>query len=317
MYTKSSIMFLYTETSMHIGSGTSLSVIDLPIQREKYTNFPNGASSGVKGAVREWFENFGKEENGNRKPEDKEKIISVFGPEEDGSDHSGAVSFTDLRLLLFPVRSMKGVFAYVTCPFVLSRLKRELLLRGNSVDWTIELPDEDHVFTNSQDIGSGTENSDLIINEKKVVLEEFGFKAFPNANLNKISNWLSNNAIHNSIEYDFWNKKIKRSLVIISDNNFKDFTEHSTEIQARIKLGAGKSSDTKKGGNLFYEENVPSDSLFFSLVLTSNSHSPVPPEGVETDQNILDYVKQLNANRLQIGGDETIGKGIVNIKFLS
>jgi len=309
-------MFLYTETSLHIGSGTSLSAIDLPIQREKYTNFPNGVGSGVKGAVREWFENFGKRENGTRKSEDKEKIISVFGPEEDGSDHSGAVSFTDLRLLLFPVRSMKGVFAYVTCPFVLSRLKRELAQIGKSVDWKIDLPDEDMAFTNSLNAESQTEKSDLVINGK-VVLEEFVFTATENINPNKISKWLSDNTIHNSTEYNFWNKKVRRSLLIISDDNFKDFVEHSTEVQARIKLGEGKSSETKKGGNLFYEENVPCDTLFYSLVLTSNSHAPNPPEDVKTDQNILEYVRQLNANRLQIGGDETIGKGIVNIKFLS
>jgi CRISPR-associated protein Cmr4 len=309
-------MFLYTETSLHIGSGTSLSAIDLPIQREKYTNFPNGAGSGVKGAVREWFENFGKLVNGKREKEDKEKIISVFGPEEDGSDHSGAVSFTDLRLLLFPVRSMKGVFAYVTSPFVLSRLKRELAQVGKNVDWNIELPGEDQAFTNLLNASIKTENSDLIINEK-VVLEEFGFTANSSENLNKISGWLGENAIHNSADYEFWNKKVRKSLLLISDNNFKDFTEHSTEIQARIKLGEGKSSDSKKDGNLFYEENVPCDALFYSLVLTSNSHSPNPPESVKTDQEILNYIKQLNANRLQIGGDETIGKGIVNIKFLS
>ncbi|MDW8464753.1 MAG: RAMP superfamily CRISPR-associated protein [Chloroherpetonaceae bacterium] len=49
-------MFLYAETSVHLGGGESLSAIDLAIQRERHTDFPVGASSGIKGAVRAWFE---------------------------------------------------------------------------------------------------------------------------------------------------------------------------------------------------------------------------------------------------------------------
>ena len=56
MFKKARVMFIYTETSLHCGSGTSLGVIDLPIQREKYTDYPVCQASGVKGVVREWFE---------------------------------------------------------------------------------------------------------------------------------------------------------------------------------------------------------------------------------------------------------------------
>ena len=35
---------------------------------------------------------------------------------------------TDARLLAFPVRSLKGVFAWVTCPAVLERFHRDLQL---------------------------------------------------------------------------------------------------------------------------------------------------------------------------------------------
>jgi len=315
MYTKASLMFLYTETSLHIGSGTSLSAVDLPIQREKYTNFPNGAGSGVKGAVREWFEHFEQDENGNWKDGGEMKIDAIFGPEKEGSDHAGSVSFTDLRLLLFPVRSMKGVFAYVTCPFVLSRLKRELNQIVKSVDWQIDLPNEDQAMGTSANAESETENCDLVISNKKVVLEEFSFTCTENENLNKISKWISDNAIPNSPDYDFWKKKIKRSLLLISDDNFKDFVEHSTEIQARIKLGKNKTT-SGEDGNLFYEENVPCDTLFYSLVLASKPHLTDPPAEVNTDENVIQYIKKLNTKRLQIGGDETIGKGIVNVKFL-
>lgn len=113
MFKKANLMFLYTETSLHAGSGTSLGVVDLPIQREKYTDFPVIQASGVKGAIREWFE-FQDKDN-----KDKRKLELTFGPETIGSEESGyaaAITFTDARILLFPVRTLKGIFAYCTSP---------------------------------------------------------------------------------------------------------------------------------------------------------------------------------------------------------
>ena len=51
MFKNAKVMFIYTETSLHCGSGTSLGVIDLPIQREKYTDYPVCQASGIKGVV--------------------------------------------------------------------------------------------------------------------------------------------------------------------------------------------------------------------------------------------------------------------------
>ena len=42
-------------------------------------------------------------------------------------DYAGA-GLSDARLLLFPVKSMKGVFAWITCPRVLNRFISELSL---------------------------------------------------------------------------------------------------------------------------------------------------------------------------------------------
>ena len=44
----------------------------------------------------------------------------------EGNSHAGAITLTDARILAFPVRSLKGVFAWVTCPAVLERLARDL-----------------------------------------------------------------------------------------------------------------------------------------------------------------------------------------------
>ena len=56
MYKISKPVFLYCLTSLHAGSGSSLGVVDLPIQRERHTSFPKIESSSLKGAFREAFE---------------------------------------------------------------------------------------------------------------------------------------------------------------------------------------------------------------------------------------------------------------------
>jgi CRISPR type III-B/RAMP module RAMP protein Cmr4 len=164
MFKEAGVLFLYTETPLHAGSGSSVAAVDLPIQRERHTQYPMIQGSGVKGAIRDLAEDrYGitaikreirciKEKLQNSNPSEKEDLKKwmeelskeldqrmipielVFGPE-DGDRHGGALSFTDARILLFPVRSLKGVFAWITCPDVLSRLKKEAALAKNPTGW--------------------------------------------------------------------------------------------------------------------------------------------------------------------------------------
>ena len=49
----------------------------------------------------------------------------VFGPETDQpSDHAGSVQFSDVHVVLFPVRSVAGTFAWVTSRYLLQRFAR-------------------------------------------------------------------------------------------------------------------------------------------------------------------------------------------------
>ena len=48
MNAKPSIITMYAISPCHAGSGTSIGTVDLPIQRERHTNWPLIASSGVK-----------------------------------------------------------------------------------------------------------------------------------------------------------------------------------------------------------------------------------------------------------------------------
>lgn len=348
MYTEANIMFFYSETSLHVGSGTSLGAFDLPVQREKYTNYPNAFGSGVKGAIREWFEvtnlfnrlksidvakaheilyklKMDEQLNGYEKgitdiiDLEKEKIKKVFGPEDEkGSEHAAAMSVTEARLLLFPVRSMVGTFAYVTCPFVLNRFKRDLAAIEKTFDPNIPLPNRLEAIITRKDDMLCTKDSNLKVGSTgKIILEEYAFTFSSEAtrNCNKIASWISTNAIPLGDEYNFWREKVKESLLLINDNDFKTLVEHSTEIQTRVKLGEGKIT-TGKGGNLFTEENVPCDTLFYSTLMTSIPNTVNTDDGLNTPTEIMKYLTALNNKRMQIGGDETIGKGIAKARFL-
>ncbi|KAF0139481.1 MAG: hypothetical protein FD122_3248 [Stygiobacter sp.] len=312
MYEEATIMFLYCETSMHAGSGTSLGAIDLPIQREAYTNFPTIAGSGIKGALREWFE-VKVEENAETKDAKKEKITIVFGPETDGSEHAGAVAFTDAKILLFPVRSLRGLFTWITCPTILARLVRDIELAKGTCEWKMEVFDN---LRNGKVYGTETNQNKISDSDLRVVLEEFTLDFSPNDEVTKIAKWISANVISQKPEYKFWKEKIITNLLVLSDNDFSDFVQHSTEVNARIRLGDGKSSDTKHGGNLFYEENLPAESVLYSTVLASIPHKKENDSAVKKPKEVIEYIKTIKDFRIQIGGDETVGKGIVKPTFL-
>ncbi|MES4793087.1 MAG: type III-B CRISPR module RAMP protein Cmr4, partial [Chloroflexota bacterium] len=116
MTTEMALLTLYAETPVHAGAGESSDLADLPMQREKPSDLPMIQSSAIKNMLRRLACGRGW---------DKDLVKAIFGAEGDQSP-GGALFCTDARLLLFPVASLTGVFAYTTCPFVLYRLQREL-----------------------------------------------------------------------------------------------------------------------------------------------------------------------------------------------
>jgi CRISPR-associated protein Cmr4 len=59
MFEKHAAVFLYAVSPVHMGAGQAIGVIDNPIQRERHTEHPCFAGSGIKGAVRHGFSALG------------------------------------------------------------------------------------------------------------------------------------------------------------------------------------------------------------------------------------------------------------------
>lgn len=340
MYKKATPLFMVCETALHAGSGSDLGIIDLPIQRERHTSFPKIESSSLKGSIREAFENALTEND-----DDRIKIQLAFGYDEAGvkkevRDHfvncnqfQGAIGFTDARLLLFPVKSMRGVFAWITCPKVLEQFRRDLSLN------TVLAHDgklKEILQKNVPEIKSGeslVSSSNLIVNaqeadaaKKKIVLEEYSFKAKEDTDYCKpLASALAGCLFKKPADggqdiYEFWRKHITSALVILHEDDFTDFVNLSTEVITRTKIDNAKG--TVEDGALFTEEYLPAESILYSLVFSGPVFLPdekkklfTNPESPSNSQAetvlVTDFFITNLPEVVQIGGNATLGKGLV------
>lgn len=302
MYRKSNLLFLMNQTPMHAGSGDSLGIIDMPIQRERQTSFPKIEASSLKGSIREHFE--------RAKGEKDNSVLAAFGTEGvNGKDSkAGSLGFTDARLLLFPVKSMKGIFAWITCPKVISVFNEELSLAGHKTQFNV----------NEKTVATG---NNLSLNSNKIVLEEYTFEVNDVTGaknvVNELGEWLSLNLLNGE---GYFAKKLMTDIVVLSDDDFKDFVNLSTEVLTRTEID--NETGTVKEGALFTEEYLPAEALMYSNVLTAaefvTSDDKKADKQFDTEAKLRDYFSEFIAsdNVFQIGGNATLGKGIVKAKFV-
>ncbi len=84
---EAALLFIHAQTSLHPGSGVALGVVDLPVQRERHTQWPVIPGSTLKGILRDAC---------SRQDGNSEQLQAVFGPEKNhAADHAGALSLTD------------------------------------------------------------------------------------------------------------------------------------------------------------------------------------------------------------------------------
>jgi CRISPR-associated protein Cmr4 len=297
MYDGRALMFMIAETSIHAGSGMSVGYVDLPLQRDVVREIPIIQSSGVKGALRDFFEEI-----------DKKKTEIIFGPE-DGSQYSSAISFSDAKLLFFPVKSLYGVFAYITCPMVINDFLRDIKNVDPKISYQIDiLPTDNMALTLDPNIISLNNNivlNDILFQKEKI-----------NDNyLRDLLNTLKNKIFPDNNEYRYWKENFLKRIAIVNDSVFRDFTLLSTEIVTRNKINDDTGVVDESGGGLWSEENLPQDSILYSLLFASKPYSN-DNNGFSNGSEIINYIKEkLDKNRIQIGGHKTIGKGFVFINF--
>ena len=258
---QSLLLGMLAETFVHVGDGQSNSVIDLPVARERFTNYPFIPGSGVKGAFKSWAE----EQAGF----DEIERNLMFGV----VDGAGTLLFTDARLLLRPVRSLNAAYIWLTCPYILERLSRDVQCAGRT-PWPNNL---ENILDGKY---HGPEHTPLVLEERE--FSHLG--AVPVQILAGLSLLLPSGP----------RERLEEQLAIVSNTDFRWFATYGLQISAHNKLTKKKTSE-----NLWYEETLPPETLMYCRI-------------IERSAGTLNAIKNkiIGTNRYcQFGGNETVGQG--------
>jgi len=330
MFKTATPFFIRAITPVHAGSGNDLGIVDLPIQREGHTGFPKIEASTLKGSIRDAFEN-----KANRYEKEEIKIHLIFGYDGtnaspniknffetklDFTQFSSSISFADARILLFPIKSLKGVFAYATCYQVLNRLEEDLKMALLESELKIdgkEFKAENYEVKNEEKAIVSNE-SRLIVQGNQVVLEEYLFEAEKDNKVSELAQILSSLT---GIDEN----SLKERLIILSDDDFADFVKLSTEVITRIKIN--NETGTVDQGALFTEEYLPAETVMYSIAFFSPLFVPYDKREKIKEEKLgdnFDFSEKEAQNlfktipkNLQVGGNETIGKGFIEVNLFN
>lgn len=112
-----SVRLLQVLTPLHVGEGAQVGAIDLPVARERHTDWPFVPGASLKGALRARARQDGRADS---------DIQRVFGSEPCEALSRGTTTFGEGVLLAHPARTVASTFALLASPLSLGRLARQL-----------------------------------------------------------------------------------------------------------------------------------------------------------------------------------------------
>jgi CRISPR-associated protein Cmr4 len=307
-------LVLFTRTPLHVGAGASVGAIDQPIQRERHTGFPIIPASSLKGTFADHW-NSTLTEVDSAKPESPRARVSksgtftdaawLFGSDDANQAAAGALLFGEARLLAFPVRSAKGSFAWITCPLILQRAVRDGVLSKELLEKLFEPADDTAVFDSG-----GT--SKLAINGS-LVLEEYTFKA-------NTPGWLGLDKLGTALAAlcpgdPVWSE-VKDRLIVLSNGMMSYFVKNACEIAQHVRID--DATGTASDGGLFNQENVPGETLLYSLVHGVQSRIQAAHY---REKKAEDALKEFEAKVreiqvFQFGADASTGLGYCSVNII-
>jgi CRISPR-associated protein Cmr4 len=237
-----------TLTNMHVGSGdTHFGVVDNLIQRNPVTKVPVIHSSGIKGALLDYFEQ-------DEEFKKENKIKNLFGGKMDTETDEkekklsflpGHLIFFEASLITLPLRSNYKVFYNCTSISVIRSYLSQLKTFAKSNE---EINTLDNWF------GALTfEGKDFLYFDDEAGKEIEDFTAgrkYTNSMIDVIKKLL-----------DKYTKINLDHLSVFDDTIFARICERSIPVVARNQI---KSDGTS--GNLFYEEVLPRNTYLYCLI---------------------------------------------------
>ena len=286
-YTK--MYWLHTLSPTHVGTGRGVGYIDLPIHRDKVTNWPVIPASAFKGV---WADYYGATEAVREKDP---QLKAAFGFSKHDNSNAGALIPTDARLVCLPVRSFRGTFAWCTSPLCLDMLKRDLLLTDEKCALPqLKVPAETAVLIAP---------SSALDDNRQVFLEDLNLQATSSPDAEKWADFIATKVLGEE-----WRGTFKSRFAVLSNDVFDFLTQTGTEVSARVRID--DDLKTVVDGALWNEELLPAESILAGLVACDR----LPGPGGLQAANLLDRFAA-QALTLQIGGKASVGRGRVRCLF--
>ncbi len=282
------LTFVHALSPLHAGTGQGVGVIDLPIAREKATGLPFLPGSSLKGSLRSLAS-----------PND---VAAVFGPNSSDNDNrASAAQFSDQRLLLLPIRSLAGTFAWVTSPYVLQRFVRDMK-EVLSTAPNNPIPKDHLSILKENHCAVVKSTSKITINTKEVYLEDLDLPIQTELDMTDWAQWIGKEVFPNDT---VWQTMLTERFCLVPDDIFNFLIATATEITARIKLVEG--SKTVQDGGLWYEEALPAESILAGILVVNPSYTNL------TSARVFEIIQGLTGKTVQFGGKATVGHGICRV----
>jgi CRISPR-associated protein Cmr4 len=287
------VYWLHALSPTHVGTGRGVGYIDLPIHRDKVTNWPVIPGSAFKGVWRDWAQ--------RAKLQDIDLAFGRASDRDANAANSGALIPTDARLVCLPVRSFQGTFAWCASPMTLQMLHRDLTLSGMT-----QLPEPPPTL-NDQAIHRAT--TTVLEDNGRIFLEDLDFKG---QSCPKASEWADSLAkwVFHGDDRESWRGRFIERFAVVPDTIFDFLTETCTEVTSRVKID--DDLKTVANGQLWNEESLPAETILFGLIscdriFSGNAERVAPKELLSRFAS--------DPLTLQIGGKATIGRGRVRCVF--
>ncbi|WP_041282739.1 type III-B CRISPR module RAMP protein Cmr4 [Desulfofundulus kuznetsovii] len=285
MTVEARLLFVHALSPLHAGTGQGVGVIDLPVAREKATGLPYLPGSSLKGVLRDACR-------------DNEMRKKVFGPDTDSAhEHAGSVQISDQRLLLLPVRSLKGTFAWVTSPYILRRFLRDAENVGVS-----GIPSGVPVPTLETSCLVSNDGSAIMLNNQ-VILEDLDLTAETNSDAREWAEWIGRQVFPDDTSGQ---EMLNARFCVVHDDVMSFLLDTATEVFARVRLR--EDAKTVETGGLWYEEALPAETVLAGLILAT-------PVKAEPDE-VFKTLNGLMEKPLQIGGKATVGRGLCRLRMI-
>jgi CRISPR-associated protein Cmr4 len=282
------LLYLYAESPVHTGAADSAGVIDLPVQREAATGYPVIWGQSLKGALRQAAREAGW---GGR-------VTTVFGSEvgeagEDRGTSPGTLAVGDAQLVAMPVPTLKHTFAWLTSEVALSRLARKYKVLGTAVTGLPRVASDAAAGSSADWSGSEVLGPCLV---------PFGDSS------GDLASWAERIAA-DALDWDDvfapFAGKLRTDLVVTGSDLVSVLLTECTEQAVRVQLGPSKAVENGP----FYTEYLPAETIMAaSLTLRGNG---------DTEENRAALHGLLDKKLVQVGGDETLGKGLMWSRLLA